>query len=333
MIVSSAEAANSKSTDVRKVVILVVKVATTFACFFYIFRQIDLANIGRFAKTFEFAWAGAAAFVIALEIPLIALRWRTVVDALATGSARTPLGAMLAINSIATFFGQIFPNVAGDAVRVWLLARLGRPWRLGLVSILIDRGVAILAVVILGFLILLVPSTFWSLSGHRGLLLGVFGSIFVAALLGLLSALQIASILEHWRATRAIAKLARAAHQVLIRSATGVWVFSIGFAVHGMTILAIWLLARAHGMSLTAMDAAVLFVVIVAVSFVPITIGGWGLRELAVTMLMGSSGIALEQALFFSVSFGLTAMIGALPGAIVWMCYSPGRHIELIREE
>jgi glycosyltransferase 2 family protein len=58
---------------------------------------------------------------------------------------------------------------------------------------------------------------------------------------------------------------------------------------------------------------------------IPVSIGGWGVRELAVTSLLGSHGVPLERALFFSVCFGLTLLIAALPGAIVWAAYSPSR--------
>lgn len=60
----------------------------------------------------------------------------------------------------------------------------------------------------------------------------------------------------------------------------------------------------------------------VGIALIPVSVGGWGLRELAVVALLGDHGVAPERALLFSVCFGLVFVIAALPGALVWMLYS-----------
>jgi hypothetical protein len=92
--------------------------------------------------------------------------------------------------------------------------------------------------------------------------------------------------------------------------------------LHLLTIAAVWSLGRAQGLLLPLPDAAVLFAVMIGVALIPISVGGWGLRELAVVSVLGSHGVAPEQALLFSVGFGLIVMLGSLPGAPVWLIYS-----------
>jgi hypothetical protein len=41
-----------------------------------------------------------------------------------------------------------------------------------------------------------------------------------------------------------------------------------------------------------------------------------------VISVLGNHGVAPEQALLFSVGFGLVLMVGSLPGAPVWLVYS-----------
>jgi hypothetical protein len=65
----------------------------------------------------------------------------------------------------------------------------------------------------------------------------------------------------------------------------------------------------------------VLFVVMTGAVALPISIGGWGLRELAVVSLLGAHGVAPERALLFSVCFGLALAIGSLPGALAWLLF------------
>src|SRR5262249_22662084 len=130
-----------------------------------------------------------------------------------------------------------------------------------------------------------------------------------------------APVLQRWRYTRWLATLAVAVRRVLL-GPRSVLILGIGCAVHGMTVVIIWLLGHAQGLTLPLTESAVLFVVMIGVALVPISVGGWGLRELAVVALLGSHGVAPERALLFSVCFGLVFVLGALPGALVWMLYS-----------
>jgi glycosyltransferase 2 family protein len=81
-------------------------------------------------------------------------------------------------------------------------------------------------------------------------------------------------------------------------------------------------MGRALGLAFGIGDAAVLFTVMVGVTAVPISISGWGLRELAVVSLLGRHGVPAEEALLFSVGFGVASAIASLPGAFAWLVYS-----------
>jgi hypothetical protein len=95
----------------------------------------------------------------------------------------------------------------------------------------------------------------------------------------------------------------------------------IGCLIHALTIVIVWSVGRAQGLALPLPDAAVLFTVMVGVVIVPISINGWGLRELAVVSLLAAHGVAPERALLFSVCFGLAQAVGSLPGALAWLLY------------
>src|SRR5262249_32312988 len=132
---------------------------------------------------------------------------------------------------------------------------------------------------------------------------------------------------SRWRYSQWFATLAVDARGVLL-GPKGPMILGIGCLVHALAIVVIWSLGRAQGLLLPVEDAAVLFTVMVGVALVPISISGWGLRELAVISLLGHHGIVPERALLFSVCFGLILAIGSLPGAVAWLVYSlvPARH-------
>jgi glycosyltransferase 2 family protein len=313
----------SRGRGYKNVAVFLLQLVGTGACLWYVTRQISVASVGRIFNTFDLTWAGLAVVLLMAETPLVGIRWSNIVDALQMDGERVPRGHMIAITAIAIFTAQILPTIATDGVRVWLLARLGRTWQQGLASAFIDRGVGILALVIVGFIALLLPSEFEILGEYRIVLLGVLGLILIAALLGIVLVPAVVPMLERWRFLRPMGQFATAAHYILVRSSVRLKIFGNALVIHTLTILTLWSLGRAQGLPLSVVEAAVLFTLIVAISLVPISISGWGPRELVVTTLLQSQGIPAEQALFYSISFGLTAIVAALPGAIVWLLYSP----------
>src|SRR5262249_62088429 len=90
-----------------------------------------------------FRWAAFATLIAVLQIPLMGLRWRNVVDALAARDARVTRTVMIAITAIAVFFAQVLPSVAGDGVRAWMLARISRDWRKAVISVVLDLGIGV----------------------------------------------------------------------------------------------------------------------------------------------------------------------------------------------
>jgi len=183
---------------------------------------------------------------------------------------------------------------------------------------MIDRGVAVL--IAFAFVILLLPSALTALSGYRDLMLFVFGAALVVGALALFSTPRLAPLLQRWRYSYWIGTFAADAHRVLLGPRAPI-IFGAAALIHVLTILVIWLVGRAQGLALPVFDCAVLFTVMVGVALAPISVGGWGLRELAVVSLLGAHGLAPERALIFSVCFGLVAVIGVLPGLVVWLLY------------
>jgi glycosyltransferase 2 family protein len=312
----------------RKIAIFAAKLLVTVACFWYLSRQIDLSQVLPAVPLLDFRWVAFAILLVVMQIPLLGVRWCKVVDALTARNERLTQIVMIAIAAIGQFFAQLLPSVAGDGIRAWLLVRLGCDWRNAVLSVVIDRGIGAGLLVTLGFVILLLPAGLTALAEYRDVVLIMYSGLLVAGVLGLLFAPNVAPLLARWRYSRWLATLATDTRRVLF-GPRGPVILAIGCLVHALTIVIVWTLGRAQGLALPIFDAAVLFTVMVGVMLVPISISGWGLRELAVISLLGRYGVAPEKALLFSVCFGLTLAIGSLPGAVAWLSYSfvPSRRL------
>jgi glycosyltransferase 2 family protein len=310
----------SRRGGVEKAAIVAAKLLVTGACFWYLSQQIDWHQVSSAILLLDFRWAAVAIFLVMLEIPLAGLRWYSIVDALVARDQQMTRTAVTAATSVGLFFAQILPNVAGEGIRAWLLVRLGSNWRTAVTSVVIDRGVGVGLLIVLGFVVLLLPSGLTALSGYRDVVLIVYGALILVGALGLSLAPKIASPLARWRYSRWFATLAADVHRVLLGS-KGPVVLSIGCLIEAFSIVVVWSLGRAQGLALPLPDAMVLFVVMIGVVAVPISIGGWGVRELAVVSLLGAHGVAPEKALLFSVCFGLALAVGFLPGALAWLFF------------
>jgi uncharacterized membrane protein YbhN (UPF0104 family) len=295
-----------------------LKIAITLACFWYLFRHIDVAELRRTLPGIDMRWSIVALGLLVSQIPLVGLRWLQIAKILAMRGQRLTWVWMSVAAGIAQFFGQILPVVAGDGVRVWFLGRFSSNWRDATISVVIDRcvGIGILLAFTLG--ILLLPSSFGAFEQERDKVVIALALMLVVGVISLAVSAQIEPMLTGWRYGRWIDRFFSGARAAMFGSRSAV-ILGVGCMIHALTIAAVWSLGQAQGLSISPADAAVLFAVMIGVALVPFTIGGWGLRELAMVSLFGNHGLTPERALVFSMYFGLTSIAASLPGALAWM--------------
>ena len=88
---------------------------------------------------------------------------------------------------------------------------------------------------------------------------------------------------------------------------------------HVNLALLVWVLGLGLALPVTLTDCLVLVPPVVLVATLPISIAGWGAREVAMITLFGLIGIPATQATALSVLFGLSTLLIALPGGLLWL--------------
>lgn len=300
--------------------ILALKIAFTLVCFWVLFRHIDVAELRRTLPGLVVPWALLAVLLLALQIPLIGLRWLQIAKVLGMRGNQMTIFWMSVAAGIGQFLGQILPVVAGDGARAWFLVHFGNDWRNAAMSVVIDRCVGIGLLLVFDVVILLLPSSFGIFGEDRDQIVVVLAVMIAAGVFCLLLGPRVGRALACWRQRqgRLIEKFFDSARTAVFgpRSAA---ILGAGCLIHMSTIAAVWLLGQAQGLALSLADAAMLFAVMVGVAVVPFTVGGWGLRELAMVSLFGNYGLTPERALVFSMYFGLANILASLPGALAWL--------------
>jgi glycosyltransferase 2 family protein len=322
----STERPQRKGRGIAGPAIISLKLVVTLGCFVYLGRNAQLSQIIDVFRTLELRWLFLALVCAMLQIPLVACRWRLFVDAVSP-STHIAMWPIVAITAIGIFWGQVMPNVAGDGMRTWLLAKFSRSWMRSLYSVLLDRALGLYVLVAISLIALWLPAAYQLPDAVRMISAEILGPCAVIGAVGILFAPMIASKLQGYRKAR-WAVDALTAQKILLQSWTGPAALGLSFLVHGLAILAVYALAQAMNMPLSLQSAVVLFAVMMMISVIPIAIGGWGIREVAVTLLLQRHGIPSETALAFSLSFGFVFLTAALPGGLVFVLYRPSPSLE-----
>src|SRR5262249_16936727 len=96
-------------------------------------------------------------------------------------------------------------------------------------------------------------------------------------------------------------------------------VFALAATTHLLNVLVFWMLGQSLSLTVAFDQWFIVVASVLLRSMLPISIGGWGVREGAMVVALRGFGIPTEEALLTSILFGLCAVTATLPGAIFWI--------------
>jgi uncharacterized protein (TIRG00374 family) len=267
-------------------------------------------------------WLLAAVLLVLVDRTLMALRWIDLLSAVTAGS-RPPFGSVLRIFFVSSFVSNFVPSVAADMYRAYALARCDVRLAESTASVLMDRVLGVLSMVIVGACAL-------PLAGDIGLQRGLIVSLAIACLacaLGasvvfsgraattLLRTIEFVPIRAIHRAsaalTEAVQRYARQ-HGQLLR------VLLMSIAVQAIRVVQAWCLGEALGIALPLLAYFAVVPVILLIMQIPITVNGLGTTQVAFVALLGASGATPAAATALSILFLVLGVIGSLPGGVIY---------------
>jgi hypothetical protein len=241
----------------------------------------------------------------------ISVRWWLLLGVMAP-DARPSFGVLALINWIGLGIGQVALGViSGDAIRVLYIQRRVAGWGLATRSVLVDRlmGLAGLGVVVIGALGAALGVAFSGLAA-------LAGAGFAALCWFGFDVLQKRGALS--RLVAVMAPLFTDLRKLSANSAG--WIgLALTIAGHLMNIGVFYAMSRAFALH---PDFAATFVAVpggIFGSALPVSLGGWGVRELSVTVLFDVLGAPFHEALLASVLFGLSHVAMGVPGLVLFV--------------
>ena len=297
---------------------IAVKIAVSALLLWFLFATYDISDamgrLGRLKPGFLFLAVAAEM----LSIVLATWRWVLILRAINIG---LDFLKALPIVFIALFFNQILPsNLGGDVMRVWRLFRRGSDLVNAIGSVILDRVVALLGLVILVSACL----PFVSLLTDDPVLSRVL-MVIVAAMLAGLAFLMVFERALPWMqrflptaVLKHLSTVARDARKYFLNPAASVPGTAISVVNHVVTVTVFFALAQALGIDIGFGECLVLIPPVVLLSMLPISLAGWGVREGAMVAALGFVGVPPAQALALSITFGILYAATSLPGGVIW---------------
>jgi hypothetical protein len=299
----------------------------SLAAIVYLSRKYDLWNSLRTLASVNPGYVLAGTLVLASQVIIAALRWHWVLRGL---GAVTPLPRLFQLSYVAAFLNTCLPaGIAGDVARAWL-AREDTPLATAVTSVLLDRVVAVLTLLLLAAGV--EPLVRQQLAAEPVLAAAVplFALCGVAGTILLINAARITPLLRALRLrpinslAAAVDRLSNDARKVFRTGPALAALFACAFGGHLAICLSVYIFAAGLSLDLGLLHWLLIVPLVLFVTALPISLGGWGPREFAMVYLLGLFGIPGSVGLTLSIEFGLCTALASLPGAWLWMTLRRG---------
>ena len=294
--------------------LLILKVTLTFALLGGVLAAADLPTLGRLLGDASLGYFAAAVGTLVVQTLVLSARFQTIVAALGP-----PIAAWTSIevSFIGVLFNQALPSaIGGDAIRAWRLRSDGRPWRVAVNAVLLDRAGGVVVLAVLAAVAVTIESTevfaplrlaLWAVAAAG---VAALGFIAVADRLTL-----VPGAVQRLLATSGLPTSARRVLAPRIAPSTT----ALSAASHLLAALAVYWLAAALGLEVAVGTLLTAALCMLLATMIPLSYAGWGIREAGAVWLLARAGIATESALAISVLFGAALLVAALPGVPLWL--------------
>lgn len=286
---------------------------------FFAFRTVELDAVVASLGDSKPAYLAFAAALILCNVLLAMVRFKVV---LRVFGYSPPWRQMFSAFSIGQLANQIILNVIGQSLsRASILVSAGVPFGATIIATIFERLLAA------GILFSLSLIAAWSLIPQFGFDLELGGAYFLS-LIGGIALVVFAAVVFVWRPTRLTQRIAGA-----VRTGSRFWSSALLTIAAQISMLGAYVVALIGlGLEEPSVDIVAALLIVMFVSSLPISLAGWGVRELSAIAALGVVGIDPAIAFAAAVVVGglsLVAMLGfSVWGSVLYLI--PG-HVPVVK--
>jgi uncharacterized protein (TIRG00374 family) len=308
---------------------IAIKCLVTALLLWVAFRTVDIAAVASLLSSLNPWWALVALLLTGLIILFDATLLSSVIRLF---SRRMPFGTAMLYSVVGWFFSNVAPStVGGDIFRGVQLSRVGMPVGTAVRIILAVRVLSFITLV--GVIAAGLPIALGLLKEPRDELLmitllasgiGVIAALFVLAHIRLR-----VPRLERWAFFQKLLTVAGDFRLLLTPSHGIASAWAAALAQHLLRVGVLAALATGLGLDIPLATLFAFATAALLMAMVPISFGGWGIREIAFVYLLGAAGVSAEAALSLSIAFGLLRVLMGVIGGLAWVVANDGHfHVD-----
>ncbi len=289
----------------------------------YILWNAHPASVLRVTADADWRWIAAAVALLLIDRTLMAYRWMVLLRALTPGS-RPPFSAVMRIFFVSTFVGTFLPSVGGDLYRAYSLSRLKVSGVESAASVLMDRVLGVMSIVIVG-VVALIPApdgarnTWMLLTLALASIACVVAAVAVFSERAAVAGQRVAVRLPSERARRLAAGMIDAVRRYSRHHGELVNVLLMSVGVQMVRVIQAWCLGRALGIEAGLVMYFIFIPIVLLIMLLPITVNGLGTSQGAFGWLFGTIGVPAAAAVALSILFVALGVAGNLPGGILYV--------------
>lgn len=308
----------NKSLFKNRMLKILIKSTITFVILIYIISITDINKLIHLFNIFKFVDFLIPLLLIFIQVLLTAERWRQVSIIL---GHRFTINFAIRIQLVGLFFNQILPStIGGDAYRIWQIKSKIGGFQDAINSIIGDRVVAFFSLLILisiNILLLNFAISYYLIIYLIMLMFVIF--IFKFKKYRFKSYQYLESINFFQPLTRFIYSI-----DSLFISRKFILLVIISFIIHIMSSLIFFDISNSLNLDISINIFLIITPLILIITHLPISIGGWGVREGSMIFFLSRVGVHDESALAISIFTGLIQMLAGFFGGIIWIIYKEG---------
>jgi uncharacterized protein (TIRG00374 family) len=288
----------------------------------YVIWRSDPATIVRISAGADPRWIGAALALVVIDRALNAYRWVALLRALTPGS-RPPLAAVMRIFFTSSFVGNFLPSIGGDVYRAYELAELDVRPAQAAASVLMDRVLGVLSIVLVAATALAFTRTIDVPGAIPALLIVTAGCAVAAAAVfserTAAAAVALASRMPSARVHQIARGLTDAVRRYADHHGAMLSVLLLSVLVQLLRVIQAYCLGRALAVAAPPALYFTFVPLITLIMQIPVTIAGLGTTQYAFERLFGYAGVAAPQAVALSILFLALGTVGNLPGGLLYI--------------
>ncbi|MGA2233023.1 MAG: lysylphosphatidylglycerol synthase transmembrane domain-containing protein [Tepidisphaeraceae bacterium] len=262
-----------------------------------------------------------AILIFPLNFLITSIRWHELLKAL---DIRLAMTRTVTLNMVGCFYNTFMPgSTGGDLLKAYYVAKQTHHRMRAVMSVLVDRVIGLLALIILGGIMATYAAIHWHIHqaatvavGSAVIILGTVVSltVFYSPLLSRITGLNF--LMRRLPMQARVAKAVETMHLYGRRPGLAAGALLISFPVHIVVILSAWMAGTAFGLSIPWYFYWTVVPVTVLAGSIPISPQGAGVMEYFAILLLSPLGCTVAEAVALTMSIRLVQVIWNLTGGI-----------------